>query len=47
MPKLSQEQIDEIEHEIQDLVEEVQQLRDENAALKALVLILRQQLKTD
>jgi regulator of replication initiation timing len=47
MPYLSTEQIDEIEVEMADLVDENKELRDENVALKAEVLRLRERLKTD
>ena len=47
MPTLSREQLEEIEHEIQDLVEENEELRRDNAALKARVLQQDQLLKTD
>ena len=38
MPKLSQEQINEIELEMADLIQENQELRKENEALKAALL---------
>lgn len=43
MPTLSQDQINEIELEIQDLVDENQELRTDNASLKAQL----QQLMSD
>jgi regulator of replication initiation timing len=47
MPTLSQEQLDEIECEMQDLLDEIHDLIEERNALKAEVLRLRQLLKTD
>ena len=47
MPTMSREQIIEIELEMSDLVEENQELREENRALLAEVLRLRERLKTD
>ena len=47
MPTIPKEQIIEIELEMADLVEENATLREERDALKAEVLRLREQLKTD
>ena len=47
MPYMSPEQIVEHELELTDLLDEIKELRDENVALKAEVLRLRERLKTD
>ena len=47
MPYMSPEQIVEHELELADLLDEIKELRDENVALKAEVLRLRERLKTD
>ena len=47
MPTVSREQIIEIELEMADLLDENKELREENIALKAALLRLREREKVD